>query len=354
MDPSLSPAIREARAVCPNDVFEIETLEIFHPEVTLTLPNLQLSVVFDNTFSQGDALGTIKNLITEITARLSQTFNSVRYSLMTYSDVASTQFETGTGFVDSLTFNQAVDSIGVTGGNLEHVYNAVKRAADELLWNTQSNTVKACLLITEENNVPHAVTEQQAVDALNAKDIKFLLGFGNSSASWFPLLTAIEGFTHLNSFDTLTITDQLEAALQDFIVIPGAEPVYLTNDTRDHSLDDGTGEIRLFQSRGFGLRKSGDAKNGVQTLGITIDDTDRKVSRYLNQAKQYPTPVELKFRVYLSDNLENGPENDPPLVLYVSNFQNTNKGLSVNASTIDLINAPFPNRYYTLDKFPLG
>ena len=354
MDPSLSPAIREARAVCATDVFEIETLEVYHPEVAFGTPNLQLSVVFDRSGSQQSALATIKSVIGAISVRMAETFQTVEFSLLTYeSEGADTVLVTGNTFVDEPTFQTAVNGV-VTSGGTEHVYAALKMAADSLNWASGTNTVKAMLLITDEDNDSHSVSEQDAIDALAANGIQFLLGFANSQTSWFPNLATGDGFAHVNTFDNTLAADQLEAALNDLIVVGGQDPIYLTNDTRPHTLDDGSGNMRTFESRGFGLRRSGEAKNGIQTLGITIDDVDRKVSRYLNEAKKFSTPVELIFRVYLSDNLENGPENNPPLILYVSNYQRTHEGLSVTTSTIDLVNAPFPNAYYLLENFPLG
>ena len=137
------------------------------------------------------------------------------------------------------------------------------------------------------------------------------------------------------------------------IVDSEIQKIFIVNDTQPHSLLIETGETVLFETRGFKLRFTGSGENGLQNLSITIDDIDRKVSKFVALAKGFSTPIELVFRVYLSDDLSH-QQNDPPTVLYLTSTSNSAEGFSGNATTIDVVNAPFPNAYYRLENFPLA
>jgi len=354
---SLSPAILEARAVCSNKVFEIETLEIRHPALNFDNKQLDICFVIDTSGSMQGAIDTIAAEISQVAADLEDDFALIRYSLLGYeSSGADTFFRTGNNFVDLETFQAAISAMTTTIGGIENAFSAIKLSCDTLNWNQNLTTARAIFLITDENNDNDGTTEQSVLDALAEKGVTFILGIDESNASWFQSFLDATNGVHIESPTGAEIRADLVTALQNIITIGGEEePIYIVNDTVPHTLpldDSETPEIVTFETRGFKLRQVGAGENGLQSLGITIDDIDRKVSQFVAKTKQFNSPVEIVFRVYLSDDLSK-PQNNPPTTLFLTGSSKSSEGFSGTCSTIDIVNHPFPNQYYKLEHFPL-
>lgn len=355
-NPSLSPAIIEARAICPNNVFEIETLEIRHPDLTFSTKTLDICFVIDTSGSMQASIDLIATEISSVASLLADDFETIRYSLLGYeSSGADTYFRTGNSFTTLSAFQEAIGAMTVTGGT-ENAFSAIKLACDTLDWNQQNGGARAIVLITDENNDNDTTTEQNVLDALEEKEITFILGIDDSLASWFQSFITATGGTHITSTTSAELRVDLVNALKDIeVVSSGIEPFYIVNDTIPHTLpldDSLTPIIKTFETRGFKLRQVGSGENGLQSLGITIDDIDRRVSQFVARAKHYQSPVELVFRVYLSDDLSK-PQNNPPTTLFLTSSSKSAEGFSGTCSTIDVVNYPFPNQYYRLEQFPL-
>lgn len=352
MSDAYTEALKEAFATADSSVAVLDTIEVFHPSLSLGKPNLQLSVVFDRTGSQQNALATIKSVVASISVRMLATFDSVEFSLLTYeSEGVDTVLVTGNTFVDEPTFQTAVDGVSTSGGT-EHVYAALKLAADSLNWATDGNTVKAMLLITDEDNDSHSVSEQDAIDALAAHDIQFLLGFADSNASWFPNLATGTGFTHVDTFDNTLAADQLEAALNDLITFEAQDAFYLVKDLQGHNMTLENNETKYFEASGFKIELPEKNEEGVQDLTIAIDNTDLKVSDFIKEALKIPNqPIQIKYRPYLSNDFSR-PQLDPPLVLYLSEVSIDRFEVTGRASFADILNKKFLTEKYTATRFP--
>ena len=347
-DLTLSPAIREARAINPTNIVEIETLEVHHPQLSLQTETLQVALLMDlsvaNSLDWGD-------IIKRSTAAATN-YARIRWSFITFDTSLGINFP-NVDFVTAEAAELVADNIlhAPVSGN-SNGYAAIVKACEDLRWVEDERTARAMILITDKPSINTVKTQADAIAALQAKHIMFatnsayhgIIGSEINAVDtdvFFPPLSTEESY--------LTEIDEF---FDSIFQVSRVDKIYLVNDNVAHRLPDENGIYRDFLTRGFALRLGGEGKNGVQNLSITIDDVDRKVSRYLNAAKAYADPVELTFRVYLSTDLS-GPANNPPLTLYVSSSQRTASDLRVQATTIDLVNAPFPNAYYLLDNFPL-
>ena len=400
---SLSPAIIEARAICPNNVFEIETLEIRHPDLTFLTKKLQLAFLVDNTSSQEAAIESIKTLAANTAALLSNEFETIEFALIQFKDEDETSILTGSEFVSLAAFQTAIDTVFADGGGdeEENGFGAVVLSAT-LPWSYANGVARSVFLITDVESHERGATQQQAIDAMVDAEIVFFyknslltneyvyvfvgIGLGDyeynaitevydylgvglgdyifdmieeesniDHATYQPLAVASEG-VRIVSGTASEVSIQLTDLLKDIeVVSSGIEPFYIVNDTIPHTLpldDSLTPVIKTFETRGFKLRQVGSGENGLQSLGITIDDIDRRVSQFVAKAKEYQSPVELVFRIYLSDDLTK-PQNNPPTVLFLTNSSKSAEGFSGTCSTIDVVNYPFPNQYYRLESFPL-
>lgn len=467
-NPSLSPAIIEARAICPNNVFEIETLEIRHPDLGFATRKLEVAFLID-TGKTNESYQTIFNnlvaTIPSIKSDLETKYNSVSWSLITLQGQVW-KFETGNNFAGYNTFLNRLLGITLTtttakialfGGTTDSVYTdgALDEVADKLNWSENANTTRKVILINDSVSdifkIVGTLWESDNIEAFQSSpgyfDLYdfptntpfppdgthiFVSGFSNPanngkfiaydivSAGKFPnnylrlliqpLLTIqneapgnlitikevtslissnatviaalqakdisvvqlpyfantpIQGIvsgTNGSTVTTANLNTEAEFRIQAgiFLAPPisnldSPDPIYLVNDTIPHNLpldDSATPVVKTFETRGFKLRQVGSGENGLQSLGITIDDIDRRVSQFVAKAKQYQSPVELIFRVYLSDDLSK-PQNNPPTVLFLTNSAKNAEGFSGTCSTIDVVNHPFPNQYYRLEQFPL-
>ena len=464
-DPSLSPAIIEARAVCPSDVFEIETLEIRCPDVIRTKKVLELCFIVDTYAATTGFSDIVERLISQavaINSDLLKTYKRIRWALVTVGGTEWT-FETGADFVNFTQFAVAVSEITTSVSAVSgEIYTPLREAVASLSWTTGDDSVSRHIIYV--GDTPNLTTTAETINfnhtgqaemfdngtsarvypldgasgTINIAALGWnqpggsitISGFANpennatflilppaNSTSWFirdngdptpVVIDEVDGSVVIDGtyISITTSADTPTAAIADLIaaeiifnqfptfsnahlssivtetegislssgqlasnalvrenvvglfgasetLVSGIDSIFIVNDTRAHSLPlvEG-GDPVDFLIRGFKTRFSGSGQNGLQNLSITIDDVDRKVSQFIRRAKDFPNSVELTFRVYLSDDLTK-PQNNPPTVLYLTSAKKTDDGLSCTASTIDVVNAPFPNAYYRLANFPL-
>lgn len=127
--------------------------------------------------------------------------------------------------------------------------------------------------------------------------------------------------------------------------------IYLVKNREDLTLTLENDTEQLFQAVPFRIALPASGDNGVQSLTIAIDNVDRRVSDFLNTAKNYRDPVVLKYRTYLSTDYTT-PQNDPPLILYLTDVIVTLFEVSGKANFADILNKTFPNQLYTRARFP--
>lgn len=133
--------------------------------------------------------------------------------------------------------------------------------------------------------------------------------------------------------------------------LAGRESVFIYRGIEPLAMRLESGEWVTFEPVPFQFKLPKSSETGSQSLDITMDNVDSRVSDFIIAAKGSLEPVEVIYRPYLSDDLT-GPQMDPPLVLYLKGAAITASVASAQASFIDIVNKRFPNDYYTGDRFP--
>lgn len=127
--------------------------------------------------------------------------------------------------------------------------------------------------------------------------------------------------------------------------------IYLVKNREDLTLTLEDDSEHLFEGVGFRMTLPASGDNGIQSLTLAIDNVDRRVSDFLNTAKDYQTPVTVKYRPYLSNDYTT-PQIETPLVLYLTDISVTVMEITGKASFADLLNKKFPTELYTRARFP--
>lgn len=128
-------------------------------------------------------------------------------------------------------------------------------------------------------------------------------------------------------------------------------PIYLIQERAATMLTLETGEAVLFEAIPFQITLPQAGDNGLQELNITIDNVDRKISDFCRLAATYPSPVEVRYRPYLSTDFTT-PQMVPPLLLFLKDISITTTEVACRATMADLINKKFPRELYTRERFP--
>ena len=112
------------------------------------------------------------------------------------------------------------------------------------------------------------------------------------------------------------------------------------------NLEDSGPEV-TFNKFAFNIQGPSKDDNGNQYLKITVDSVSREFVELLETAvlDTNNTPIEVVYRQYL-DTDTTGPQNDPPLKLFMKNVRVTNTSVSGNAQLVSLVNRKFPNVVY--------
>lgn len=135
------------------------------------------------------------------------------------------------------------------------------------------------------------------------------------------------------------------------IVNPSIEPLYIVRDRVDHTLKLETNEWKLFVATAFRFVLPAAGDNGVQDLSIAIDNVDLRASDFVKSVVGSNAPVEMRYRPYLSTDLET-PQMNPPLILYLTDIQVTAFEVSGRASFAEVLNRGFLTELYTRKRFP--
>lgn len=127
--------------------------------------------------------------------------------------------------------------------------------------------------------------------------------------------------------------------------------IYLCRNMEDLvcTLEDSTQHTFTAVAFNIQLPKSGDG--GLELLQIQIDDVQGVVSSFLRSVAYQVDPVVIQYRPYLATDLTT-PQLNPPLTLWLSSSTQDDNSVTIQANFADLINRPFPNEYYTLQRFP--
>src|SRR5581483_2440990 len=111
------------------------------------------------------------------------------------------------------------------------------------------------------------------------------------------------------------------------------------------------GSQQQFEPSGFNFSLPVQNNDGFQSLNISIDNINLRVSDFINKACSKRVPVEIVYRPYVSNDLSH-PQMNPPLVLFLKDVKITNVQVTGRATFMDVINRHFPGELYSRDRFP--
>lgn len=89
----------------------------------------------------------------------------------------------------------------------------------------------------------------------------------------------------------------------------------------------------------------------VPQLQIKIDNVDRRITKYLEEASTSIIPIGVTYRPYLASD-PSGPQMDPPFSFVLSKVVVDVFQVTGTATTNDVNNWAFPNDKYTAARFP--
>lgn len=131
----------------------------------------------------------------------------------------------------------------------------------------------------------------------------------------------------------------------------GIESIFIVQDREAHDFTLETNVVRTFSPVAFRFVLPAAGDNGIQELGIAIDNTDRRISDFIAAVLGNDEPVTVVYRPYLSSD-PTLPQLNPPLVLFMTDIQLTGVEINGRASFADLVNRKFLNEIYSRRKFP--
>lgn len=131
-----------------------------------------------------------------------------------------------------------------------------------------------------------------------------------------------------------------------------SEPLYLIQGYRHRELKIIPGGAWVqFRACAFNFTLPATDDGGLQELNLTIDNTNNRVSDFCESAMNFPAPVEIYYRPYLSTDLET-PLMIPPLRLFLKNVVVSEAQVSGTATPADFLNLKFPTELYSYPRFP--
>lgn len=346
-DTTQSQELRELRTSFDPEIREIETVEIVQrpPDGS---NDLDLIFVMDTTGSMGMYLELIADTLSGVASGIAESFDSVKYGVIDFKDEFQTVVVAGELELADLSATQtALDALEAYGGDddPENGFGALFLASTLPF---REDSKRAVILITDQTSHERGKTLAQAQTALLEKDIVLFTLDVWSTYSELALTTG-----------GAVIADETEAGYQAAIVealgelatLPLESPVYLVNDSVNFSAKLENGQDVTFLRRSFAINPFSSGEDGALSISITVDNTDLEISRYLARAKVSKYPIEVTYRIYLSDN-NLAPANNPPLILYISETEIKGSVVSAQLRWVDVTNAPFPNAYYNAKRCP--
>ena len=151
-------------------------------------------------------------------------------------------------------------------------------------------------------------------------------------------------YTEVEVIDAIHLWD--ESGINELFVCSGNIPRSL-----DVSTDPGIEITREHQPYPFKLsRQPGISEGGAVSAVIAVENVNGAVATFLNTARASSSAITLAIRTYLSNS--NKPQNPRPLVLELTGAEVSLSGVTLTASTPDIVNKVFPNAYYAYTTYP--
>jgi hypothetical protein len=352
---SISQALKESYAQANAADVYLETLAVSsRAPGSSGAKTLDLSFVIDDTSSMGSFLATVQNIIGNLAEALTAEFTSVRYSLVRFKDEGDTVVVTDF-ITDAVAFIAFIDALTPAGGGdgPENGYGATVMACEDLTWrNPSSLHAKVVWLITDQFSHERGATETEALQALEAQDAVFILGAeGTFTYNYDELILQTGG-------EVISFSQADEEVLAEFLAIvagvAGEEtPLFFIVNapvSYDFALVAGGG-LHTFDPLGFKLTLPGQNDQGVQSLNVSIDNTDRRIGDLVESFAVSGEQMVLDYRIYLKSD-PTTPQNDPALQLVMSNVKSTLFAITGSATFADIVNMQFLTIKYTRKNFP--
>jgi hypothetical protein len=131
-----------------------------------------------------------------------------------------------------------------------------------------------------------------------------------------------------------------------------SEPLYLVQGFFHRQIKTEVGGAFInFRACAFTFTLPATDDGGLQELTLTMDNANNRVSDFCESAMNFPAPVEIYYRPYLSTDLET-PLMDPPLRLFLQSVTVSEAQVSGRAVPVDFINLKFPTELYDSTRFP--
>lgn len=130
-----------------------------------------------------------------------------------------------------------------------------------------------------------------------------------------------------------------------------SEPMYLVQGFFHKELRLETGVLKKFRATAFNFTLPATDDGGLQELTVTFDNSENRVSDFCEAAMDFPSPVEILYRPYLSNDPDT-PLMDPPLRLFLLNVTVSEAQVSGRAVPVDFLNLKFPTELYNSVRFP--
>ena len=152
-------------------------------------------------------------------------------------------------------------------------------------------------------------------------------------------------YTEVEVIEAIHLWD--ESGTNELFVCSGNIPRSL-----DVSTDPGMEIPREHQPYPFKLsRQPGISEGGAVSAVIAVENVNGAVATFLNTARaSSSSAITLALRTYLSNS--NKPQNPRPLVLELTGAEVSLSGVTLTASTPDIVNKVFPNAYYAYTTYP--
>ena len=128
-------------------------------------------------------------------------------------------------------------------------------------------------------------------------------------------------------------------------------PLYFVRDRQSWDLTLEDDSVVTFQPIPFRFILPTPDTNGGQEMQLAIDNIEPDVPDFIESLAGDPSPVEIRYRPYLSDD-PTTPQMDPPLLLYLTEIQQTALEVSGRATFANMINARYLTQKYTRTRFP--
>jgi hypothetical protein len=131
-----------------------------------------------------------------------------------------------------------------------------------------------------------------------------------------------------------------------------SEPLYLVQGYFHKEIKtDPSGPYHNFRACAFNFTLPATDDGGLQELTITLDNANNRVSDFCENAMNFPAPVEILYRPYLSTDLTT-PLMNPPLRLFLENVTVSEAQVSGRAVPVDFLNLTFPTELFDSVRFP--